>query len=66
MGKLTENQKTAIRCAYADLVGAIQARNQMDIEAHDWHAHFDSIIDMENEFRFLEPMSHTIYDFDED
>lgn len=40
----------AIRCAHADLVGALQAHQQMDRMAHDWKAHQDSIIELEQAF----------------
>jgi hypothetical protein len=42
-----------IRCAYADLVGAKQARDQMDIEVHDWRDHERTIEEMEEAFPFL-------------
>lgn len=48
--KLTKKQVTALRCAYADLQGALQARDQLDIEAHDWAAHKQSIFDLEEAF----------------
>ena len=50
---MTEQQITAIKCAFADLQGAIQAFQQMDIHAHDWKAHQQSIDDLLNEFDFL-------------
>ena len=52
---LTKEQILAIQCAYADLVGALQARNQGDPNAHDWDEHWYSIIDLENNFDFIEP-----------
>lgn len=51
---MTEDQKQAIKCAHADLIGAIQAYNQDDILVHNWKAHKESIIDLENAFPFLE------------
>jgi hypothetical protein len=44
-----------IKAAYADLVGALQARNSLDMEAHDWKAHMLTIAEMEAEFKFIEP-----------
>jgi hypothetical protein len=40
----------AIRCAHADLVGALQAHQQMDYNVHDWDAHQDSIVELEQAF----------------
>lgn len=54
---MTEQQILAIKCAYADLVGALQARDQMDIEVHDWKSHYQTIIDLENTFDFIEPVT---------
>jgi hypothetical protein len=42
--------KTAIRCAFADLIGAVQAYNQGDYHLHDWEAHITSIEDLKQEF----------------
>jgi hypothetical protein len=53
---MTEEQKNAIRCAYADLVGALQARNQLDIEVHDWKSHLVTIEELEEAFDFIEPV----------
>jgi hypothetical protein len=53
---MTEEQKNVIRCAYADLVGALQARNQLDIEVHDWKAHLLTIEELEEAFDFIEPV----------
>jgi len=41
---------TAIRCAYADLLGALQARNNCDIESHDWDAHRQTLRDLVEAF----------------
>jgi hypothetical protein len=51
--QLSKKQITAIKCAFADLQGALQAFNQMDIHAHDWDAHAMSIDDLLNAFDFL-------------
>ena len=53
---MTDKQIQAIKCAYADLVGAAQAKEQMDIEVHDWRAHELSIQDLEENFDFIEPV----------
>lgn len=55
---MTEQQILAIKCAYADLVGALQARNQGDPNAHDWEEHLTTIIDLENLFEFIEPVKN--------
>lgn len=41
---------TAIKCAHADLQGALQAFKQGDIHAHDWKAHKMSIEELEHAF----------------
>jgi hypothetical protein len=53
---MTKDQISAIKCAYNDLVGALQARNQLDIEVHDWDAHYLTIVELENAFKFIEPV----------
>lgn len=50
---LSDEQIIAIRCAHADLVGALQARDALDLFAHDWKAHQISIVDLEYHFPFL-------------
>ena len=47
---MNQKQTSAIRCAYLDLVGAKQARDQLDIETHDWKNHQLSIQDLEDAF----------------
>lgn len=54
MAFLTEEEKTIIRCAYADLVGALQAYQAQDRLSHDWDAHTTTIMEMETAFPFLE------------
>ncbi len=49
-------ESTAIKCAYADLIGAYQAMQQGDINAHDWKAHYLSICELEQTFGFIEPV----------
>ena len=43
----------AVRCAHADLIGALQAKEQNDIHAHDWSSHELSIEELEEAFPFL-------------
>jgi hypothetical protein len=50
---MTQEQQLAIRCACADLIGALQAKNQMDIEVHDWKAHLLTIQELIQTFPFL-------------
>jgi len=50
---MTEKETVAIKCAHADLKGALEAHDQLDIEVHDWIAHKQSIQDLEETFPFL-------------
>ncbi len=43
---MSEIETTAIHCAYADLLGALQSRDNCDIESHDWKAHRQSLLDL--------------------
>ena len=47
---LNQRRARAITCAYLDLIGAKQAMEQMDINAHDWKAHQLSIDELEETF----------------
>jgi hypothetical protein len=47
---MTEKQLSAVRCALADLCGALQAFNQNDIHIHDWRAHQQSIAELAEAF----------------
>jgi hypothetical protein len=47
---MNEKQKATIRFAYLDLIGAKQARDQRDMEAHEWDAHVMTIEDLEMHF----------------
>jgi len=60
---MNEDQILAIRCACADLIGALQARNQLDIHAHDWKAHELSIKELINTFDFLQEEIQTELEF---
>lgn len=50
MEKLNQKQVTALRCAHADLLGALQARNQLDMEVHDWKSHLLTLTELEEAF----------------
>jgi len=43
---MNNDQTLAIACAFADLCGALQAFQQLDLHAHDWRAHQQSIEDL--------------------
>jgi len=47
---LNEKQLHAIRCAYLDMVGALECVEQGDPQGHDWKAHALSIADLEEFF----------------
>ena len=47
-------QRCAITCAFADLIGALQAYQQNDMHVHDWDAHRQSIIDLAECFDFID------------
>jgi hypothetical protein len=51
---MTPTQICAIKCAFADLVGAYQAHQQGDIHLHDWDAHRQSILDLAECFDFVD------------
>jgi hypothetical protein len=53
---MTDEQKMAIRCAFADLCGAMQAHLQGDNHTHDWKAHLLTIYEMAQAFDFLDPI----------
>lgn len=50
MTNLTSTQIHAIRCAYLDLWGSLQASRQGSLQHHDWEAHEESINDLEEAF----------------
>ena len=56
--ELTEKQLNVIRCATADLIGALQARNQQDIEIHDWDSHLESIEELVDTFELEDFEKH--------
>jgi hypothetical protein len=47
---MTDKQLSAVRCAYLDLLGALEAKQRADIHSHDWEAHWESIKEMEAAF----------------
>ena len=59
---MTEEQKQVIRCAFADLCGAMQAYLQVDIHAHDWKAQWLTINEMAQAFDFLDPIPDDLVD----
>ena len=50
---MTKQQRLAITSAYCDLIGAKEARDWEDTEAHDWEAHQRSINELEEAFPFV-------------
>lgn len=50
---MTPEQIVAIKCAYADLLGAYQAHEQLDYEVHDWKSHEVTIEELEQLFPFV-------------
>ena len=59
---MNEQQKTIIRCAFADLCGAMQAHLNLDTNSHDWKAHLETISEMVQAFDFLEPIPADLVD----
>jgi hypothetical protein len=51
---MTNEQITAIKCAYADLVVILQCYNQNETTIHDWESHLESIRDLEKQFPFID------------
>ena len=50
---MTESEKIVIRCAYADLKGALEAKESLDQLQHDWKAHSLTVMEMEEAFPFV-------------
>ena len=48
--KLNIHQVTALRCVHADLIGSLQAHEACDPISHNWEAHKQSIMDLEEAF----------------
>lgn len=51
---MTENQVQAIKCAYADLIGALETFQNGTYDEHDWKAHQLSIKELKKAFKFLD------------
>jgi hypothetical protein len=47
---MTDTQKSALRCAYLDLKGSLEAMEMADPLSHDWKAHMLSICEIEQHF----------------
>jgi len=64
---LNETEMNAIRCAFADLIGAVQAYRQSGSgdSAHDWEAHIHTIEELKTAFPWLDEIPDNIYDEEE-
>jgi len=51
--EMTKEQQLVIRCACADLIGAMEARNSGRIEDHDWNSHVLTINELIKTYPFL-------------
>jgi len=47
---MTDKQMSAVRCALADLCGALQAHEGRDTWLHDWDAHLQTIEELAQAF----------------
>jgi hypothetical protein len=47
---LSKQQEVAIKCAIADLIGSMQAKNNLDFHSHDWKAHRNTIDELADAF----------------
>lgn len=47
---MDDKQKIAIKTALADLIGSLQAKNNLDFFSHDWKGHLESINDLMEAF----------------
>lgn len=55
---MNTKQIDAVRCAQADLIGALQAFRQGDLHAHDWDAHLLTIEELTEAFAdIVEPFN---------
>jgi len=50
---MSKDQQLTLRCACADLIGAMEARNSGNMEAHDWNAHVITINELIKAYPFL-------------
>lgn len=48
---MNKKQIEAIKCAYADLQGSLQAIEQGDASVHDWRSHAQTIEELEQAFK---------------
>lgn len=51
--EMTKEQKSAVVCAYLDLLGALEAYDNCDPSQHDWKAHRLTIDELREAFEFL-------------
>jgi len=55
---MTPPQELALKCAHADLQGALEAHEHQAYNAHDWEAHALSIKELEDAFpEILKPQT---------
>ena len=50
---LSKQQEFAIKCAIADLIGSMKAKNNLDFGSHDWKAHLTTIDELADAFSEL-------------
>ena len=43
---MNNEQRSIMRCALADLIGAWESYTQMDIHSHDWKSHVVTITEL--------------------
>lgn len=60
MENLTEDQISAIKCAFLDLVGSYNAYTKNDLYYHSWDAHKDTLGELMDAFSFLKEMDAVI------
>lgn len=59
---MTREQQDAIKCAYADLCGTMEAYLQDDIHSHDWRGQIITLLELVQAFDFLEPLPAALSD----
>lgn len=50
---MNREQQLALRCACADLIGVMEARNKGNVESHDWNVHVMTINALIKAYPFL-------------
>lgn len=50
LADLSNEQALAIKCAYADLKGSLEAHEKGDRMAHDWKAHAETLQELAEAF----------------